>query len=103
MEFIAVIIALASLVAAAGYDGYLFVLGSAANRRAGGGQIAQYVRSRWPQAGITTVASLLALLMATGNVFFEVVAIVVAVGAGTTALRGLQDAKKQLNSGSAGQ
>ena len=100
MEFIAVIIALASLVAAAGYDGYLFVLGSAASRRAGGAPIAQWVRSRWPQAGITTVASLLALLMASGNGFFEIIAIIVAVGAGGTALRGLQDARKQLNSGS---
>jgi hypothetical protein len=58
------------------------------------------VRSRWPQAGITTVAALLALLMASGSVFFEIVAIIVAVGAGGTALRGLQDARRQLNSGS---
>lgn len=99
LEFIAVIVALASLVAAVGYDGYLYVLGTAANRRAGGEPIAQYVRSRWPQAGITTVASLLALLMATGNGFFELVAIIVAIGAGTAATRGLRDAKRQLNSG----
>ncbi|HTI24186.1 MAG TPA: hypothetical protein VL652_24530 [Kutzneria sp.] len=100
MEFIAVIIALASLVAAVGYDGYLFMLGSAASRRAGGESIAQWVRSRWPQAGITTVAALLALLIASGGLFLEIIAIVVAVGAGGTALRGLQDARKQLNSGS---
>ena len=36
----------------------------------------------------------------TGNVFFEIIAIIVAVGAGGTALRGLQDARRQLNSGS---
>jgi hypothetical protein len=100
MEFIAVIIALASLVAAVGYDGYLFVLGSAASRRAGGGPIAQWVRARWPRAGLTTVVSLLALLMATGNVFFEIIAIIAAVLAGGAALRGLQDARRQLNPGS---
>lgn len=101
MELIAVVIALASLVATIGHDGYLYMLGSAANRRAGGEPVAQYVRSRWPIAGVTTVGALLSLLMASsGGPFLAVLAIVIAVGSGVAATRGLQAAQKQLRGGS---
>ncbi|GAA0596075.1 hypothetical protein GCM10010174_09100 [Kutzneria viridogrisea] len=102
LTFIAVVLALASLVAAIGYDGYLFMLGSAAGRRAGGEPVAQYVRSRWPVAGATTVGSLLALLMASAGDFPAVLAILLSVGAGAAAARGLQAAQRQLRSGGQG-
>jgi hypothetical protein len=99
LEFIAVVLALASLVAAIGHDGYLYMLGSAANRRAGGEPVAQYVRSRWPVAGVTTVGALLSLLMASSGNFLAVLSIVIAVVSGVAATRGLQAAQKQLRGG----
>jgi hypothetical protein len=98
-EFIAVIIALAGLVAALAHDGYLAMLGSAANRRAGGEPIAQYVRSRWALAGGTTAAGLLALLLADGNGFTEVLAIIIAGGTGAVATKALQSTREKFRTG----
>ncbi|HEX4703342.1 MAG TPA: hypothetical protein VH352_14545 [Pseudonocardiaceae bacterium] len=98
-ELIAVIIALAGLAAALAHDGYLYMLGSAANRRAGGGPIAEYVRSRWALAGGTTAAALLALLMAYGNGFTEVLAIIVAGGTGAVATKALQSTREKFRTG----
>jgi hypothetical protein len=98
-ELIAVIIALAGLVAALAHDGYLAMLGSAANRRAGGEPIAQYVRSRWALAGGTTAAGLLALLMAYGNGFTEVLAILLSAGTGAVATKALQSTREKFRTG----
>ncbi|MBV8931808.1 MAG: hypothetical protein JOZ47_00155 [Kutzneria sp.] len=100
LEFIAVVLALASLVAAIGYDGYLYLLGSAASRRAGGEPVASYVRSRWPMAGGTTVAALLSLVMASSDDLLSVLAILIAVGSGAAAVRGLRAAQRELRGGS---
>lgn len=98
-ELIAVIIALAGLAAALAHDGYLALLGSAANKRAGGEPIAQYVRSRWALAGGTTAAALLALLMATGNGFTEVLAILLSAGTGAVATKALQSTRERFRTG----
>ena len=98
-ELIAVIIALAGLVAALAHDGYLAMLGSAANKRAGGAPIAQYVRSRWVVAGTTTAAGLLSLLLATGGGFAEVVAIILGAGTAGVAAKALQSTRERFRTG----
>ena len=98
-ELIAVIIALAGLVAAIAHDGYLAMLGSAANKRAGGAPIAQYVRGRWVVAGTTTAAGLLSLLLATGGGFAEVLAIILGAGTAGVAAKALQSTRERFRSG----
>jgi hypothetical protein len=98
-ELIAVIIALAGLVAALAHDGYLAMLGSAANKRAGGAPIAQFVRSRWVVAGSTTAAGLLSLLLATGGGFAEVVAIILGAGTAGVAAKALQSTRERFHTG----
>ena len=98
-ELIAVIIALAGLVAALAHDGYLAMLGSAANKRAGGAPIAQFVRGRWVVAGTTTAAGLLSLLLATGGGFAEVVAIILGAGTAGVAAKALQSTRDRFRTG----
>jgi hypothetical protein len=98
-ELIAVIIALAGLVSALAHDGYLAMLGSAANKRAGGAPIAQWVRSRWVVAGTTTAAGLLSLLLATGGGFAEVVAIILGAGTAGVAAKALQSTRERFHTG----
>jgi hypothetical protein len=100
-ELIAVIIALAGLVAALAHDGYLAMLGSAANRRAGGEPIARFVRGRWVVAGVTTAAGLLALLLATSGTVAEVLAILVGAGTGAVATKALQSTRQRFRGGGA--
>ncbi|HEY4021910.1 MAG TPA: hypothetical protein VGM75_24715 [Pseudonocardiaceae bacterium] len=98
-ELIAVIIALAGLVSALAHDGYLAMLGSAANKRAGGAPIAQWVRTRWVVAGTTTAAGLLSLLLATGGGFAEVVAIILGAGTAGVAAKALQSTRERFHTG----
>ena len=99
LNLIAIIIAIVALVAALANAGYLALLNSAANKRAGGAPIAQYVRSRWPVAGITTGAALLAWLLTNGTGFADVLAILIAGGSGLTATKALQSTQQRYRTG----
>lgn len=90
MNLIAVVLALAALVASLANAGYLGLLGSAANKRAGGGEISTYVKGRLPIAAGATVGSLLALLFSRGGLFPDVIAILLALGSGAVAVVALQ-------------
>ncbi|HET6504065.1 MAG TPA: hypothetical protein VFG87_25230 [Amycolatopsis sp.] len=99
INFIAVVIAIASVLAALGHLGYLALLNNAANKRAGGTPIAEYVRSRWALAGGTTAASLFAWLLTTGGPALDVLAIIIAVGSGTVATKALRSTQEKYRSG----
>jgi hypothetical protein len=93
IDLIATVVALIGLLAALVYVGYLALLSNAANKRAGGAPVVQYVKSRWPVAGGTTAAALLALLFTAGNSTLDILAIIIGAGSGiiaTNALRATQ-------------
>lgn len=100
LNLIAVIVALASVLAALGHVGYLAMLNNAAGKRAGGAPVAQYVRSRWAVAGGTTAAALLAWLFTAGGPTFDVLGIIVAVGSGAVATKALQSTRDRYRTGS---
>ncbi|MDQ4031788.1 MAG: hypothetical protein M3332_05780 [Actinomycetota bacterium] len=99
VHLIAVLAALAGLLAALGHGGYLAMLGSAANRRAGGGPVDQYVRSRVPVAVATLGVAMLALLLTTGGSFADVLAIVAGAGSGVIGYQALQQTRERFHSG----
>ena len=99
LNLIAIILAIAAVVATLAHVGYLAMLNSAATKRAGGAPIAQYVRSRWPIAGITTAAALLGWLLTNGGDFADTLAILLAAGSGLTATKALQSTQQRYRTG----
>jgi hypothetical protein len=99
LNLIAVLAALAGLLAAAAHGGYLWMLGSAANRRAGGEPVGDYVRSRVPMAGVTLGVALLALLLTTGGAGADILAILAGAGSGVVAYQALQSTRTRYRSG----
>ncbi|MCP2333509.1 MULTISPECIES: hypothetical protein [Actinoalloteichus] len=89
LDVIAGVVALVGLLAAIAHGGYLALLGSAAKKRAGGGPVAEFVRSRMPMAGGLVGAGLLGLLFSTGGGFVDVLAIIVGAGTGLAATKQL--------------
>ena len=99
LNLIAVLAALAGLLAALAHGGYLAMLGSAANRRAGGEPVSQYVRSRIPVAASHLGVALLALLLTTGGTGADILAIVAGAGSGVVSYQALQSTRTRYRSG----
>jgi hypothetical protein len=100
LNLIAIIIAIIAVIATLAHVGYLALLNSAANKRAGGTPIAAYVRSRWPLAGITTAAALVGWLITSGDsAFADVLGILVAGGSGVVATKALQSTQQRYRTG----
>jgi hypothetical protein len=99
LNLIAIIIAIAAVVATLAHAGYLAMLNSAANKRAGGAPIAQYVRGRWPVAAITLAGALLGWLLTSGGDFSDVLGILLAGGSGVTATKALQSTQQRYRTG----
>ncbi|MGQ0719787.1 MAG: hypothetical protein ACT4NP_21185 [Pseudonocardiales bacterium] len=99
LHLIAVLAALAGLAAALGHGGYLAMLRSAANRRASGEPVNQYIRSRVPVAAVTLGVALFALLLTTGGSFADVLAIVAGAGSGVVGYQALQGTRTHFRTG----
>jgi hypothetical protein len=103
MGIIAALIAIAGLLAALAHDAYLTLLGSAANKKGlAGAPVAQFVRTRWKTAIITTAGAVIGLLITNGETFgADLIGALIAGGSGLAAINGVQRTHKQLNSGQA--
>jgi len=99
LNLIALLAAFAGLLAALAHGGYLAMLGSTANRRAGGDPVSEYVRSRVPVAAATLGVALFALLLTAGGSFADVVAIVAGAGSGVVGYQALQDTRTRFRRG----
>ncbi|WP_153502722.1 hypothetical protein [Cumulibacter manganitolerans] len=86
IHLIAVLISIAGLLAVAGDAGYLMLLDNAAKTRGAAGRpVNDYVRSQWRTVAAAGGAGLLALLLTSGGWFVDILAMLIAAGAGTIA------------------
>ncbi|WP_156914846.1 hypothetical protein [Thermocrispum municipale] len=100
VNLIAVVIAIASVLAALGHDAYLALLNNAAAKRAGGAPVAAYVRGRWAVAlGATAVALVGWAMTGADSIAVDVLAALVAGGGGAVAVKSLRETQERYRIG----
>lgn len=86
IHLIAVIIALAGILAVVGDAAYLMLLDRAAKSRGAAGRpVNDYVKTQWKTVAAAGGAGLVALLLTAGGWFSDILAMLLAAGAGTIA------------------
>jgi hypothetical protein len=96
---VAVVVALVGLLVALGNVGYLAMLNNAAKKRgAAGAPISDYVKGRLPLAGGATVGGAVALLLSTGGVVPDVLALLLGAGSGLVAKQSLDTTRARFRS-----
>ncbi len=96
---VAFLVTLAAVLAAAGHAGYLGMLSTAARKRPGGQPAAEFAKKRMPVAGVTLGVSLLAMLISTGDVGADVIAMLLAAGGGASSIKALRTSQERFRSG----
>ncbi|MDR7302574.1 hypothetical protein [Haloactinomyces albus] len=99
VDVVAFIVTLVAFVAAAGHGGYLAMLSSAARKRPGGQPAVDFARKRMPVTGVTLGVTLLALLISSGGVGADIVAILLGGGGGIASVKALQSSQTRFRSG----
>lgn len=85
INLIAVIIGILSVLMVVADGAYLKLLDAVAKKRPGGQVTRQFVSKQWPIVGATGAGSVVALLLTSGGTVMDVLAILLAVGAGGAA------------------
>jgi hypothetical protein len=96
---VAFLVTLVAFIAAAGHTGYLAMISTAAKKRAGGEPAVAFARKRLPAAGVTVGVALLAMLISTGGVGADVLAILLGAGTGLTSVRALRTSQARFRGG----
>jgi hypothetical protein len=99
IDLITTLVCLISVLVTLGHDGYLFMLGSAAKKRAGGEPVGRMVRGRWPVALVATIAALLGWAISGGGIGWDIVGGAVAVISAYASVKALQTTKKKFLAG----
>jgi len=95
INLLAVLVAIVGVLAVVADGAYLKLLDSVAKKRPGGEVTRKYVSKQWPAVGVAGAGSLVALIMTSGGTVLDIIAILIALAAGGTAITHLKNIHKK--------